>query len=91
MKIIFSCTGFGSTEAFVIKDGRQLNCGTLMWKFPDTPPEYWPSDYFVEHYVKRQGYVTMEDVPTAEQVIEAYNKAEAEHGVWINNEIVYAG
>lgn len=90
MKIIFSCLGFTSTDAFLVVDGRQLMVGSIMERFP-REPEFWPSDYFTEHYVKRQQYVKAEDVPTGEQIIAEYKRQYADKGVCINNEIQYAG
>ena len=90
MKIIFTCLGFSSTDAFVIKDGRQLKIGTIWKKFPGEY-EYWTDDFCMEHYVKRYGYLTDEEIPTEKQVIAEYERQYAEKGVSLNNEIVYAG
>ena len=90
LKIIFSCLGFASTEAFVIKDNRQLMVGTLS-DMTGRGFDYWPYDFCMEHYVKRNHYLTEAEVPTAEEVIAEYERQYKEKGVWLNPEIRYAG
>ena len=84
MKIIFSCLGFATSEVFLVKDGRQLNIGTVFERFHDEY-EFWLHDFWIGRYL------TKDEIPTEEQIFAEYKKQYAEKGVEINNEIVYAG
>ena len=91
MKIIFSALGFTSAEAFLVVDGRQLMMGSIIDKLGRGDYEFWPHDFFMEHYVKRMGYVKWKDIPRNEEVIAEYKKQLAEKGITTETEVIYAG
>jgi hypothetical protein len=91
MKIIFSCLGFATADAFIVKDGRQFMVGTIS-NMGIEKNDYWPYEFFTGHYLARGLYgLTEADKPCKEQVIAEYERQLAEKGISINNEIVYAG
>lgn len=93
MKILFSHLGFSSADVFIEINRRQLIFGTIILKRSKNGDdfEFWPNDYFTEHYVNRWGFIKIENIPTAEQIITEYKRQFDEKGVHINNEILYAG
>jgi len=93
LPIIFGHLGFSSTDVFVVKDGRQLCVGTIFLdrRFEGDSYTFEPYAFCLEHYVTRQHYLTVEELPSAEQAIAEYKKQLAEKGVSINGDIVYAG
>lgn len=93
MKIVFSALGFSTASAFISKDGRQLQFGSIRERYSRNGDEYefWAYDY-IYNYVK-EGYITKEEIPTGEQAIAEYIKQlAAQNGApSINKEIQYAG
>ena len=87
MNLIFSCTCFSSAEAFLVKDGRQFQVGSISDRYG-----YEPYGFFTEHYVAQGRFgLTANDVPTAEAVLAEYKKQCEKRGVWINKGIHLAG
>lgn len=91
MKIIFTALGFMTADAFLVVDGRQLLMGAVVDKLGRGDYEFWPSDYFMEQYVKRDKYVKWKDIPRNEEIIAEYKRQLAEKGITTNTEVVYAG
>lgn len=68
--------------------------GTVTNMVGDGHFEFWPYDFFKDHYVARMGTeygLTEADIPIPEDVIAEYKRQYAEQGVTINHEIKYAG
>jgi hypothetical protein len=93
--ITFSCFGFSSSEAFLIKCGRQLCVGSITEDFVERGVEqtytFYRYDFFWEHYVARENYIDAHEVPSPDAIIAEYKRQYAQKGVDINQDIKYAG
>jgi len=88
MKIIFGSLGFASASIFVEYpveiETRVLDIGVRFDRY-GPKPEIWIYNSLWQNYLKR------EELPSEEEIEAEYQRQYKEKGVWINNEIAYAG
>lgn len=93
MKIVFDALGFSTASSFIVKDGRQMHYGYIDNNRSISGNEYeFFSGGIMGVYV-REGNITADEIPTAEQTIAEYRRQlAAQNGApSINKEIQYAG
>lgn len=84
-RIAFACLGFSSTSVFVIKDGMQIHVGFVS----EDSPTVGNREFTYFGVYERD--LSKDEIPSPEQVLVEYEKQLKEKGVWINDEIKYAG
>jgi len=93
MKIVFSHLGFNGADAFIVKNGMQMQYGYIDNRRSCSPDNYEFTSCGIMGCYIREGYLTEAEIPTAEQTITEYRRQlAAQNGApSINKQILYAG